>query len=33
MREVGVKLNELSGRVFEIKEFQASIRKVIRKGL
>jgi hypothetical protein len=33
MREVGVKLNELSGRVLEIKEFQASLRKAIRKGM
>jgi hypothetical protein len=33
MREVGVQLNELSGRVLEIEEFQASIRKLMRKKL
>jgi hypothetical protein len=33
MREVGAKLNELSGRVLEIEEFQASIRKLMRKKL
>jgi hypothetical protein len=33
MREVGTKLNELSGRVLEIEEFQVSIRKLMRKKL
>jgi hypothetical protein len=33
MREVGTKLNELSGWVLEIEEFQASIRKLMRKKL
>jgi hypothetical protein len=33
MREVGAKLNELSGRVLEIEDFQASIRKLMRKQL
>jgi hypothetical protein len=31
MREVGAKLNELSGRVLEIEEFQASVWKLMRK--
>jgi hypothetical protein len=33
MREVGMRMNELSGRVLEIKELQASIRRLFRKGM
>jgi hypothetical protein len=31
LREVSVNLNELSGKLFEIGELQASIRKKMRK--
>jgi hypothetical protein len=33
MREVGVQLNELSGKVLEINEFQASIQNMMRKAM
>jgi hypothetical protein len=33
LREVGVKLHELGGRMLEIGELQASIRKKMRGGL
>jgi hypothetical protein len=33
MREVGVQLNVLSGKVLEINEFHASIRNLMKKSM